>query len=249
MQKDFTQVAFITGAGRRIGAEIARILHDSGMNVVLHYNKSQAEAEQLCHAFNKKRLNSAILLQSDLLEINSLDDLTQKAAKHWGRLDALINNASRFYPTPLAEATLGAWDDLLGSNVRAPFFLSQAAMPYLKESQGCIVNIADIHADRPMRDYSIYCISKAALLMLTKSLAKELGPEVRVNAVSPGPVMWPENENVLSNEVKETLIKQTVLDCEGSPEEIAKAVLFLVKNANYITGQILAVDGGRSLQI
>jgi pteridine reductase len=241
------KVALITGAARRVGAEVARVLHEADMNIVIHYNSSKKEAETLCEDLNEKRNNSAIIFQADLMDIKNLPICIDQAAQQWGRLDALINNASRFYKTHISNITETAWDDLLTSNLKAPFFLAQAATPYLKKSHGCIINITDIHGAKPIREYPVYCISKARLIMLTKSLAKELGPEVRVNAVSPGAVAWPEGSNTLSNELKEKIIRSSVLEKSGNPKDIAKAVLYFIRDAEYVTGQVLAVDGGRSL--
>lgn len=247
MQKNplASKVALVTGAARRIGAEIARTLHDAGMNVVLHYNASEEEAIALCEKLNQIRKNSAAAFRADMQEQESEKNLIQQAAGVWKRLDVLVNNASRFYRTTMGKVTEYAWDDLMNSNVKAPFFLAQAAAPYLAANQGCIVNITDIHAERPLRDYSIYCISKSALLMATRVLAKELGPLIRVNAVAPGPIIWPEGENQLSEEEKQKIIDSTALLRAGDPAYIAKAVLFFVRDAEYVTGQVLSVDGGR----
>jgi pteridine reductase len=247
---DRPRVALVTGAARRIGAEIAQALHGAGMNVILHFNTSQADAENLCRRLNEKRANSAVILQADLLDMVAIPDLVQQAVLVWGSLDILVNNASRFYKTKMGNVTELEWDDLFGSNLKAPFFLAQAAAPYLAKEHGAIVNIADVHGERPMLDYSAYCISKAGLIMLTKSLAKELGPFVRVNAVSPGGgMMWPEGENALSEAEKMKIVERTLLKVEGGPREIAEAVLFLAESADYVTGQVLAVDGGRLLRI
>jgi pteridine reductase len=241
------QVALITGAARRIGAEVARTLHADGINIVLHCHTSCEEGSGLCDSLNALRPSSAVTVRADLCDILSLNEMITEALSVWGRIDILINNASRFYRTEMGKVTEFAWDDLMNSNLKAPFFLSQAAAPYLAKNRGCIINIADIHGDRPMRDYSAYCISKAGLIMLTKSLAKELGPRVRVNAVSPGPMIWPEGENNLSEDLKQKLISRTALKAVGNPNEIAKAVLYFVRDGLYLTGQVLAVDGGRSL--
>ena len=241
------KVALITGAARRIGAEIARVLHEEGMNIALHYNASESEAANLTEELNKKRANSVIPLKADLLAPESEKSLVEQAVANWGRLDVLVNNASRFYRTAVGKVTEYAWDDLMSSNLKAPFFLSQAAAPHLAKHHGCIVNIADIHAVRPMSEYSVYCISKSGLLMMTKMLAKELGPDVRVNAVAPGSILWPEGKNSLSDEEKQTIIRRTSLQREGSPLDIAKAVLFFVRDGEYVTGQWLSVDGGRLL--
>lgn len=241
------KVALITGAARRIGAEIARTLHDHGLNVVLHYNVSEADASHLCAELNQKRPNSAVIQRADLITQGSEKSLVDRAAKAWDRLDVLINNASRFYKTEVENASEFSWEDLMGSNVKAPFFLAQAACPYLKSTKGVIINIADIHGEKPLRNYSIYCISKAALLMMTKSLAKELGPDIRVNAVSPGAIIWPEGENALLENQKESIIAETALNRVGCAKDIAKTVLFFVCEADYVTGQVINVDGGRSI--
>jgi pteridine reductase len=242
-------VALITGAARRIGAEIVKKLHAEGMNIVLHYHLSQVAAEELSADLNRVRPNSVKLIGADLSHISNLKTVVAEAHAYWGRLDVLVKNASRFYRTLQGEVTEAAWDDLQTSNLKAPFFLAQAAGPYLKVHGGCIVNIADIHGERPMRDYSVYCISKAGLIMLTKSLAKEMGPEVRVNAVAPGPVYWAEGENSLTETDKQKISERTILQQGRNPEAVAKAVLFYIRDADYITGQVLAIDGGRSLRI
>lgn len=242
-----SKVALVTGGARRIGAEIARTLHHAGMNIVLHYNSSEEEAIRLCEQFNQHRDHSAVAIHANLEELENGSALIAQAVDVWDRLDVLVNNASRFYRTAIGKVTEYAWDDLMNSNLKAPFFLSQAAGPYLAASEGCIVNITDIHGESPLRDYSVYCISKSGLVMMTKILAKELGPLIRVNAVAPGSILWPEGENTLSNEDKQKIISQTILRRPGSPEDIAKAVLFFVRDANYITGQVLRVEGGRLL--
>lgn len=249
MQKNplAAKVALVTGAARRIGAEIARTLHDAGMNIVLHYNASEDEAVSLCDKLNQERPSSAVAIRADLLEPESAQSLIHQSAAVWQRLDVLVNNASRFYRTMLGKVTEYAWDDLMNSNLKAPFFLSQAAAPYLAANEGSIINITDIHAERPLRDYSVYCISKTGLLAMTKVLAKELGPLIRVNAVAPGAIIWPEGENKLSDSEKKKILDQTALLRAGGPEDIAKGVLFFVRDAQYITGQVLNVDGGRML--
>lgn len=250
MQKNqlTSKVALITGSARRIGAEIARTLHEAGMNVALHYNASEDDALKLCEELNSIRANSASAFRADLLEQESEKMLVANVVKSWGRLDALVNNASRFYRTHIGKVTDYAWEDLMNSNVKAPFFLAQAAAPHLAEHKGVIVNIGDIHGERPLRDYSVYSISKAGILMMTRVLAKELGPNVRVNAVSPGPIIWPEGVNVMTDEEKQKTIHSTVLRREGAPDDIANAVLFFVRDATYVTGQILNVDGGRVMR-
>lgn len=243
------KVVLITGAARRIGAEIARILHQNEMNVVLHYHTSHAEAEKLCAELNEIRSQSAHILRANLVITTELNRLVDQAVKFWGRLDVLINNASQFYKTAMGSVSDIVWDDLINTNLKAPFFISQAAVPYLAKNNGCIINIADIHAEKPMKEYPVYSISKAGLVMMTKALAKELGDQVRVNAVSPGPIIWPEAKNELSSDLKQKMIDRTVLKREGHPVEVAKAVLFLANEADYITGQVLTVDAGRSLNM
>lgn len=241
------KVALVTGGARRVGAEIARTLHAAGMNVVLHYNASEEDALQLCDQLNHLREKSAVIARAALHEPESDKMLVDQATAAWGRLDVLVNNASRFYRTLLGNVTNYAWEDLMSSNLKAPFFLAQAAAPALSATNGCIVNITDIHGERPLRDYSVYCLTKSGLLNMTKVLAKELGPTVRVNAVSPGAIIWPEGENTLSDEEKNKIVKETVLKRAGEPADIARAVLFFVRDADYVTGQVLDVDGGRTL--
>jgi len=241
------KVALITGASRRIGAEIARTLHNAGMNLCLHYRSSEKEAQQLADELLAKRQDSVITLSLDLLHTAELAGLVDQACSHWGRLDALVNNASAFYPTPLKDVTEQDWDILLGSNLKAPLFLSQAAAPELTKRQGNIINIIDIHAERPRRNHVVYNIAKSGLLTLTKSLARELGPDVRVNGVAPGAILWP--ENVMDEQARNVILDKTALKQAGEPKDIANAVLFLLRDAPYITGHMLPVDGGRLLHI
>ncbi len=238
------KVALITGGAQRIGAATARLLHDAGMNIILHYRSSRDAAQTLQQELNEKRPNSTVLVQADLMAVNAHPALIKEAYQAWGRLDALINNASSFYRTPLKQANEQHWDDLFGTNAKAPFFLAQAASGYLKQQQGCIVNMVDIHAERPLKEHTIYCMAKASLVMLTKSLAKELGPEIRVNAVAPGAIMWPDD---IDEVTKQRIVSHTFLKRKGEPTDIANTILFLIEQTNYITGQIIAVDGGRSL--
>jgi len=245
--KSVPETVLITGAAARIGAEIARTLHSAGMNIVIHYRASADSASALAESLNKLRHNSAITLQADLLQTSRLQPLVEQAADHWGKLDVLINNASSFYPTPVGEITEAHWDDLMGSNLKAPVFLSQAATPYLRQTQGCIVNIVDIHGFRPMKAHPVYCAAKAGLAMLTQSLAKELGPDIRVNGVAPGAIMWPSSE--LDTDIQASILQRTALKRQGEPQDIARTVKFLVMDAGYITGQVIPVDGGRSLNI
>ena len=239
------KVALITGAAHRIGAEMARQLHQAGMNIALHYRNSKENAETLADQLNAKRPNSVVLIQANLLDTKHLPGVIAAATKPWQRLDVLINNASTFYPTQVSSATEADWDDLIGSNLKAPFFLSQAAANELTKQQGCVVNIVDIHSQRPMKGYPIYSAAKAGLAMLTMSLARELGPEVRVNGVAPGAILWPEHE--MDDSAKDEILNRTALKRQGSPADIARTALFLIKDADYISGQIINVDGGRTL--
>lgn len=239
------KVALITGASKRIGATIARTLHDSGYNVIIHYGNSRKQANELAEALNVQRNNSAICLQGDLLSLASITAIAEQAVSAWGRIDVLINNASSFYPTPVESATEKDWDSLVGSNLKGPFFLTQQLTPTLRDNRGSIVNIIDIHADKPLPNHPIYCIAKAGLAMMTQSLAKDLAPHIRVNGVSPGAILWPETE--AESQAKSAILAKIPLTTLGETSDIAKAVKFLVADAPYVTGQILAVDGGRSL--
>jgi pteridine reductase len=239
------QWALITGAGKRIGACVARLLHAHGMNIAIHYRGSAADADSLAAELNGARAESAITVQADLRDTAGLKVLVAEVVERAGRLDLLLNNASTFYPTPLAEVTEEHWDDLLGTNLKAPLFLSQAAAPHLEKSGGCIINIVDIHARRPLSNHPVYGLAKAGLAMLTRSLAKDLAPAVRVNGVSPGAILWPADG--MPEKTEQAIIRQVPLKRTGEPDDIAKAILFLVKDAPYITGQIIAVDGGRSI--
>jgi len=237
------KVVLITGGAHRIGARLARRLHDSGMNIVLHYRSSEKSAHTLQAELHKSRPDSVVLVRGDLTNLGALSNLVYETIEAFGRLDVLINNASVFYPTPIGDATEREWDELMNTNLKAPFFLSQAAYPALKKSSGCIVNIADIYGDRPLKNYPIYSTAKAGLIMLTQSLARELGPEVRVNAVAPGVILWPEND--MDDMTKQRLINSTPLKRSGEPDDIARTVRFLIGDAGFITGQVIAVDGGR----
>lgn len=244
---DSTPVALLTGAARRIGAETARTLHRAGFRIIIHYRASRADAEALVQQLNNGRADSAVSLQADLSKQDELRQLATAAAQHWGRLDALINNASSFYPTPIDEATEEDWEDLVGSNMKAPFFLAQALAAPLRKTKGAIITIADIHADRPLKDHPIYCAAKAGNVMLTKSLARELAPDIRVNGIAPGAILWPEQTAALDDEGKATILDRVPLKQSGDPVDIAETILFLLTKAPYITGQIIAVDGGRSV--
>jgi pteridine reductase len=244
------KTVLITGGARRVGAAIARELHGAGANLVVHYRKSAREAEALAAAFNGARANSAAVFQANLLELEKLPLLVDFATQTFGSLDVLINNASTFYPTKLGAITPAMWDDLTGSNLRVPLFLAQAATPALRKSAGLILNIVDIHALRPLRHYTVYCTAKAGLHMLTRSLAKELGPDIRVNGISPGPILWPEGAAEVTPQetaAREKIIERTILKRMGEPADIARTALFFAAHAPFITGQVLAVDGGRSV--
>jgi pteridine reductase len=237
--------ALVTGAAKRIGAVIARTLHGAGANVAIHYHRSAADAEQLAATLNSARPSSAFATHADVRDIAALERMAKDVVARTGRLDVLVNNASNFYPTPLGTVTPEQWHDLVGSNLKAPLFLSQALLPALKSARGVIINIVDVHSQRPLRDHPVYGAAKAGLAMQTRSLAKDLGPHIRVNGVSPGAILWPDEG--MSDALRAGIIKQTALKRSGEPEDIANTVLFLVRDAPYITGQIIAVDGGRSV--
>jgi pteridine reductase len=241
MQKNI----LITGAAKRIGATCARLLHSKGNNIVLHYRSSQEAALQLCNELNQKRPGSVTMIQADLLNMQALEMVAREATETWGGIDVLVNNASAFYPAAVGEVTEQQWDELLGSNLKAPFFLAKLLSDTLTDHNGCIVNIVDIHAERGLKGYPVYSIAKAGLVAMTRVLAKELGPAVRVNAVSPGAILWPEHG--LSEQAKAEIVQRVALKRHGEALDIAKAVLFLIKDADYMTGQILTVDGGRTL--
>src|SRR5688572_18870038 len=238
------KVVLITGAARRVGAVIARKLHAAGAQLVIHYHRSASEAQALAAELNAIRPTSVTPLGGNLLDLQVLTSLVEATIARHGHLDILVNNASTFYPTPVGTITPAQWDDLMGTNLRAPLFLSQAAAPHLKERAGLILNIADIHGLRPLRHHTVYSPAKAGLIMLTQSLARELAPEIRVNAIAPGPVEFPEIG--LTEEMKQAIIDKTLLKRRGSPDDIARAALFFACEAPYVTGQVLAVDGGRS---
>lgn len=238
-----TKTVFITGAARRIGAALARDLHAHGMDIVIHYHTSVQEAESLVDSLNKVRNNSAFMVQADLLKTDTFEKLVATAAGFTGRLDVLINNASVFYPTLIAETTPQDWMEIIGTNMMAPYFLAQACTRHLKQTSGCIINITDIHGAAPLKNYPVYSASKAGLIMLTRALASELGPVIRVNAVSPGAILWPEAP---PDAKKQGIVSRTLLKRMGDPQDIASAVRFLINNADYITGQVITVDGGRT---
>lgn len=238
------KVVLITGAARRVGAAIARKLHAAGAQVVIHYHRSAGEAQALAAELNASRPASVTPLGGNLLDLKLLTSLVEATIARHGHLDILVNNASTFYPTPVGTITPAQWDDLMGTNLRAPLFLSQAAAPHLKQRSGLILNIADIHGLRPLRHHTVYSPAKAGLIMLTQSLARELAPEIRVNAIAPGPVEFPEHG--LTDEMQQAIVDKTLLKRRGSPEDVARAALFFASEAPYVTGQVLAVDGGRS---
>ncbi len=239
------KVVLITGAAKRIGAEIARTLHGAGDNIVLHYRDSSKEAQGLYDELNKSRADSTVMVQADLGDMLMLPKLIEQSAQYWQRLDILINNASVFFPTPIDTVNEKTWDSVMNVNLKAPFFLSQSAVNWLIQDHGCIINIDDIHAQRPLKNHPVYSISKAGLRSLTLALAKELGPDIRVNGISPGAILWPEQS--VTDQQKHEILTRTVLKRTGVPADIAKTVYFLAHQADYITGQIIAVDGGRTL--
>ena len=237
--------ALITGAGKRIGACVATTLHAAGANIVVHYRGSADAAKLLAGGLNRSRPESAIAIGADLLDTGALPNVLERIVEQTGRLDILINNASSFYATPIGSITEEQWEDLIGTNLKAPLFLSQAAQPYLSQSKGIIVNMVDIHATRPLRNHTVYGPAKAGLAMLTRTLARDLAPDVRVNGVSPGAILWPDDG--MSDRIKDSVLKQIPMKRAGEPRDIADCILYLVRDASYVTGQIIAVDGGRSI--
>ncbi len=242
------RTVLITGGAKRVGAAIARRLHGAGASIMLHYRASAGEARLLQAELNHLRADSVALIHADLLDLNKLPAIIEQTVQRFGRLDGLVNNASSFFPTPVGAITAEAWEDLVGTNLRAPLFLAQAAAAALRKTQGAIVNITDIHAERPLRSFVVYSIAKAGLVGMTRSLARELAPEVRVNAVAPGPVLWPDNAS-FDELSRQRIISHTPLKREGEPDDIAKAVHFLLADATYVTGETINVDGGRHIAI
>jgi pteridine reductase len=238
------KTVLITGAAKRIGASIAKQLHQVGMNIIIHHNTSEKEADELANELNSSRTDSAMTLQANLTESGSYETLIKNAVQFKNRLDVLVNNASVFYPTDINHISEQQWNETINTNLKAPLFLSHYAATHLKKHNGCIINITDIHGEKPLKDHPIYCISKSGLITLTQSLAKELGPNIRVNAISPGAITWPDNMN---KETQEEILQHTALEKVGTMEDISKTALFLINDADYISGQILNVDGGRSL--
>ncbi|MBE9561191.1 MAG: pteridine reductase [Proteobacteria bacterium] len=246
------KTAMITGSAKRVGAVIAQTLHQAGYNVIIHCRLSRQAADELAAALNSERPDSAKVIQGDLNIETVYNSLIEQAFQCWNRLDVLINNASSFYPTPIGSITLDDWNNLINSNMKAPLFLAQAAAPYLKQTQGNIINMVDVHGQRPMKEHTVYCAAKAGLAMLTMSLAKELGPDIRVNGVAPGAILWPAGDGPdgdMPEHTKNLILERTSLKRSGKPIDIAKTILFLIRDADYITGQVIAVDGGRSINI
>ena len=242
------KVVLITGGAKRVGAAICRRLHTAGASLMLHYRASAGEARLLQAELNRSRADSVALIQADLLDLKAMPSLVEQTVQRFGRLDGLVNNASSFYASPIGDITAAIFDDLIGTNLRAPLFLAQAAAPALRKAQGAIVNIADIHAERPLKNFVVYSIAKAGLLGMTRSLARELAPEVRVNAVAPGPILWPDDAS-FDELSRQRIISHTPLKREGEPDDIAKAVHFLLTAATYVTGETISVDGGRHVTI
>ncbi|HSS69100.1 MAG TPA: pteridine reductase [Casimicrobiaceae bacterium] len=242
------KVVLITGGAKRVGAAVCRRLHGAGANLMLHYRTSAGEARLLQAELNHQRKDSVALIQADLLDLAKLPSLIEQTVQTFNRLDAVVNNASSFHPTPVGEISEEDWEDLIGANLRAPLFIAQAAAPALKKTQGAIVNITDIHAERPLKNYVVYSVAKAGLVGLTRSLARELAPEVRVNAVAPGPILWPDDEE-FDELSRQRIISHTPLKREGTPDDIAKAVHFLLAEATYVTGETVNVDGGRHVAL
>lgn len=240
------KTALVTGGARRVGAEIVRHLHAHGANVLIHCHRSTEAAELLAATLNESRADSASVISLDLLDIARLGTLVETCQRKFGGLDVLVNNASTFYPTPVGEITLAHWLDLVGSNLQAPLFLSQEAAPVLRERNGQIINIVDIHGMRPLGQYPVYSVAKAGLIMLTKALARELAPSIRVNGIAPGPVIWPE-DGLLDESARERILARTPLKRPGSPADIARAAVFFAIGAPHVTGHVIPVDGGRSV--
>ncbi len=239
-------VALITGSAHRIGACIARHLHQQGYRVIIHYHSSAETAQKFVDELNQQRASSASAVKANISEPEEITQLAERAVKCFGQLDLLVNNASRFFATPIGDVTVAQWENLVNTNLRAPFFLAQALQPELAANNGCIINITDVYGHRPLEHHPVYSMTKAGLIMLTKSLAKEMGPDVRVNGVSPGAIIWPDSD--LSEHRKSEILDRTSLERTGEPDDIAETVAFLAK-ADYVTGQIIAVDGGRLVHI
>ncbi|HET8802279.1 MAG TPA: pteridine reductase [Marinobacter sp.] len=242
-------VALITGAAHRLGARTAQVLHQRGWRVIIHYRSREQQANTLAGDLNQQRENSALAIQADLGQMGEIRRLGEEATAQWGRLDGLINNASVFYPTPTPEAREDDWNTILNTNLKAPFFLLQTCLPALRAARGSVVNMIDIYSERPLPDHPLYCASKAGLAALTRSWAKDLAPDIRVNGVSPGAILWPEGGGEIDEQHQQTILDKTALARTGSPDDIAETIAFLINDAPFITGQILPVDGGRSLNM
>ncbi len=240
------KVALVTGAARRVGAKFAKSLHENGANVVIHCRHSRHLADELAAELNDRRSNSAAVVQADLADDNALTPMVEEAAQTWGRLDILINNASSFFPTPLGEVDNSAWNELIGSNLKGPFFITQAAAPHLRETRGCVINMIDIHGERPIANHTVYCAAKAGLHALTRAFAIDLAPEIRVNGIAPGAILWPEGDAKLSDKERQQILDSIPLGHIGSPGDLVSAMLYLVSSGQYVTGQIMRIDGGRS---
>ncbi len=245
--RDDNPTALVTGGARRIGAKLVQTLHDAGFRVIIHCRRSRDEADALAAYLESERRDSARVVTGDLADPATCERVAEEAIAQWGRLDVLVNNASTFYPTPVGTITADAFDDLIASNLRAPTFVAQAAAPALRERGGAIINIADVHGERPLADYPVYCAAKAGLIMLTRTLARDLAPDVRVNAIAPGSILWPEGPAGDDPTKRQAVLDATPLGRQGTPEDIAGALLYLVRDAPFVTGQTLAVDGGRGL--
>jgi len=246
---DKTPVALVTGAARRLGAQTARALHQRGWNLLVHYHSHKEDADALVAELNALRPDSACALGADLSSMEDVEKLAETAIARWARLDGLVNNASVFYPTPVSGASTGDWDRILHTNLRAPFFLLQKCLPALSKNGGCVVNLIDIYSEKPLPDHPLYCASKAGLAALTRSWARDLAPAIRVNGVSPGAILWPEGDTPLPEQYQQSILEKTPLARTGKPADIARTIVFLMCDAPFITGQIVSVDGGRSLNM
>jgi len=246
-ETDETKCVLVTGGAKRIGAATSRLLHQAGYRLIIHCRLSCRQAEEFAAELNASRHDSAKVIQGDLNNETIYNQLIEQAYACWNRLDVLVNNASSFFPTPIGKITLDDWHNLVNTNMKAPLFLSQAAAPYLKQTQGSIINMIDVHGQRPMKEHTVYCAANAGLGMVTMSLAKELGPDIRVNGIAPGAILWPETS--MSEHTRNLILDRTALKRAGEPIDIARTILFLIRDAGYITGQIIAVDGGRTLNI
>lgn len=246
---DKPPVALITGAARRLGAQTAKALHQRGWNLLIHYRSHGDDADALVAELNSRRPDSAAALQADLSSMEDTEQLGKAASARWGRLDGLVNNASVFCATPTPEATGEDWDRLLHTNLRAPFFLLQSCLPALSHNGGCVVNLIDIYSEKPLADHPLYCASKAGLAALTRAWAKDLAPAIRVNGVSPGAILWPETDSPAAEQYQQSILEKTPLARTGTPADIARTIVFLMCDAPFITGQIVSVDGGRSLNM